>query len=90
MEELAREIAGDDGLVQGDEDGMAGAFGVIVALGRALPPGVEEAQGGGGVGYLVAEIVGDAAEGVDALEVGADRCWGGRRWRRGSFRSGWW
>ena len=42
------------------------------STGRAFAPGFEQTQGGGGVGNLVAEVVGDAAEGVDALEVGAD------------------
>ncbi len=65
----------DDGLVQGDEDGVEGALGVVVALVEHLTPGIEETKGGGGVGYFVAEIVGDAAVGVDALEVGADFCW---------------
>ena len=72
-----------------DEDGMDGALGRVVALVEHGAPGVEQAQGGGGVGDFVAEVVGDAAVGVDALEVRAER-WGGTRWRRGSFRSGWW
>ena len=62
-----------DGGLQGDEDGMARGGRVGEALVEHGAPGGEQARGGGGVGYFVAEVVGDAAEGVDALEVGAER-----------------
>ena len=45
--------------------------GRVVALVQHRAPGLQQSQGGGGVGNLVAQVVGDAAEGVDALEVRA-------------------
>jgi hypothetical protein len=72
VEEGAGKVAGGDRLVKGDEDGMAGAVGRVVALVEHLAPCVEKLEGNGGAGDFVAEVVGDAAEGVNALEVGAD------------------
>jgi hypothetical protein len=70
VEEAARQVAGDDGLMQRDEDRMARARGRVVALVEHRTPGLEQRRVA--VGDLVAEVVGDAAEGVDALKVGAD------------------
>ena len=69
VEETARQVAGDDGLVQRDEDGMARLLGRVVALVEHRAPGIQQAQRGHRVAHLVAQIVGDAAEGVKAVEV---------------------
>jgi len=72
VKEDAGQIAGDDGLVQSDEDGMARLLGLVVALVEHAIPCAEQAQGGRGVGNLIAQVVRHAAEGVEALEVGTN------------------
>ena len=65
-------LGGVDGGTQGDEDGVQAGGGVGVAFAQHGAPFGEQTGGGCGVGYFVAEVVGDAAEGVDAFEVGPD------------------
>jgi hypothetical protein len=72
VEERARKVAGFDGGAEGDEDGMLRSLGRVVTLVEHVAPGFEQTECRGGVGYFIAEVVGDAAKGVDALEVRAD------------------
>ena len=73
VEGLDGEVALRDGGLQRDEDGVARGGRIGEALVKHGAPGGEEARGGCGVGYFVAEVVGGAAEGVDAVEVRAER-----------------
>jgi hypothetical protein len=72
VEGLDGEIACGDGGLQGDEDRVARGGRVGETLVEHGAPFGEEACGGRGVGYFVAEVVGGAAEGVDAVEVWAE------------------
>jgi hypothetical protein len=71
VEGLDGEVAGRDGGLEGDEDWVARGVRVGEALVQHGAPFGEEAGRGRGVGYFVAEVVGGAAEGVDAVEVRA-------------------
>ena len=80
VEGLDGKTAHRDGGLQGNEDGVARGGGFVKALMEHGAPGCEQTSGGCGVGYFVAEVVRGAAEGVDAVEVGA-KC-GGKEERR--------
>ena len=70
-EEIGELVLGDfelpDGLGQGDKNGMA-RIAVVAGLEFGLPL-VEQGQGGRRITDFVAEIVGDAAIGVDVEEI---------------------
>ena len=66
-EGLLGNIFGDDGLTQGDEDGMR-RIAVVAGVQFLLPP-IEQLRARDGVRNFVAEIVGPAAIGVDIVEM---------------------
>ena len=69
---LTWEIAGGDGFSKSDKDGVAAFSWRVEALIKHAVPGVKQAERGAGVGNFIAEVVGDATEGIEAIEVGTD------------------
>jgi hypothetical protein len=90
VEGLDWEMPSHDGGLQGNVDGVARGGWLGKALMEHGAPGGEEARGGCGVGYFIAEVVRGATKGVDAVESAGEERWEGRRSRRGSSRSAWW
>ena len=67
---LLGDVAGADRFGEGDEDGMTGL--AAIAGVELFTPEVEQGEGLFGIADLVAEVIGNAAVGVDGVEVGAE------------------
>src|SRR5205823_908213 len=79
VEQGARKVAGLNRRAQGDEDWMAREMRRVIALVEQAVPFIEQAERGTGAANLVAKVIGDTAEGVEALKVRADALWQKKR-----------